>query len=269
MKMVTEMARSLILEHFASVLKILVQYAKHTGLMSKNPDVLGLAREGFIKLFLSENLPSLIEYKTGQIIDYNNKPTGQIDIVLQSSTSPKIHLHEGIQLSLVDSVLGIIEVKSDLTTAKEGTPSHLKSALDTFHQVKNLERKNSIKEYAGWEDGPLLELKKIPCFLVAYKGPIMETLISKLEDYGKINNIEKDDYWPEVVVVLSREYYITKNDGWLFKPPNDDDFYLTHKSDECLFGLFVYICQLIEVWYEHRRYTNFSKYLKTPIAKKN
>jgi hypothetical protein len=58
--------------HLERILRRLIDFADHTDL-AQHPDVKGLAREGFVKIFLKENLPSLVKYKTGEILDQNMK----------------------------------------------------------------------------------------------------------------------------------------------------------------------------------------------------
>ncbi len=178
-----------------------------------HPDNLGLAREGFVKMFLKENLPSLIDFRFGEIVDQEDNRSGQIDIILQSALSPRIHLFGDLQISLSDFVLGTIEVKSTLTTAAVDKPSHFKSALDTFKIVKTLKRDHKI---SGNKGSTTIELPNTPCFLFAYTGPEIDTLLTKLNEYGEHNSLVPNDYWPEVIVILDREYYIIRNDGWLF-----------------------------------------------------
>lgn len=166
-------------QHFKYIRERLLQYASHTGL-AKHGDVTGLAREGFIKMFLKENLPSLVDFCTGEILDRNDNRTGQIDVIIQSALSPKINLFGDIQISLADFVLGIIEVKSTLTTASIDKNSHLKSSLETFRKVKALKRKKNLYEYRNSAKGAVpFYLNNTPCFLVAYHGANADTVTKK------------------------------------------------------------------------------------------
>ena len=250
-----DMTKRILSQHFEQSLERLKTFSQHARL-AEHSDNLGLAREGFIKTFLEENLPSLIDFRSGEILDQNDKRSGQIDIILQSALSPRIHLFGDVQVALADFVLGVIEVKSTLTTAAVDNASHLKSALDTFRNVKALKRDHKI---TGTRSETTIELPNTPCFLFAYTGPTMDTLLTKLGEYGAHNNLTPQEYWPEVIVVLDREYYITRNDDWLFHKKNED-IYLTHEGKECLVGLFVYICQIIEAWNAKSHHTEFSKF---------
>ena len=198
----------------------------------------------------------IILFHAPRIVDQEDNRSGQIDIILQSALSPRIHLFGDLQISLSDFVLGTIEVKSTLTTAAVDKPSHFKSALDTFKIVKTLKRDHKI---SGNKGSTTIELPNTPCFLFAYTGPEIDTLLTKLNEYGEHNSLVPNDYWPEVIVILDREYYIIRNDGWLFDKKNED-VYLTHEGKDCLVGLFVYICQIIEAWNAKSHHSHFGKY---------
>jgi len=236
------MTKRILSQHFEQSLERLKAFSQHARL-AEHPDNLGLAREGFIKTFLRESLPSLIDFRSGEIIDHKDNRSGQIDIILQSSLSPRIHLFGDVQVSLADFVLGVIEVKSTLTTAVVNKASHLKSALDSFKKVKSLDRDHKIT--ANNKSGNKIDLPNTPCFLFTYSGPKKDTLLIKLEEYGNQNKLDYNQYWPDVIVVMDKEYYILRNDGWLNDKKNED-VYLTYDGKECLVGLFVYICQIIE-----------------------
>ncbi len=250
-----DMTRRILSQHFEQSLERLKTFSHNARLM-EHPNNLGLAREGFIKTFLKENLPSLIDFRSGEILDQDDNRSGQIDIILQSALSPRIHLFGDVQVALADFVLGVIEVKSRLTTGAVDSASHLKLALDAFRNVKALKRDHKI---TGPRRKTTIELPNTPCFLFAYTGPAMDTLLTKLREYGYFNDLTPKEYCPEVIVVLDKEYYITRNDGWLFAKKNED-IYLTHEGKECLVGLFVYICQIIEAWNAKSHHTQFSKF---------
>jgi hypothetical protein len=231
-------------EHFSRARERLLQYAEHIGI-TKHGDVKGAAREGVISIFLKENLPSLVEFKTGEILDCNDQRSGQLDIVLQSISSPRIPIFDNIQITLSDAALGVIEVKSNLTTASWDSSSHLKSALDTFRKVKNLARVTRIKAHVG---DRIVEFEKTPCFLIAYKGPTKQTLVDKLLDYGRHFELSLDEYAPEVVCVLDRNYNVYRNNAWLLEPIEGSDFLFDGELVECLEGVFSYICRIVETW---------------------
>ncbi|MFH1446878.1 MAG: DUF6602 domain-containing protein, partial [Chloroflexota bacterium] len=175
------MTNRILSEHFSKTRQRLLDQAEHIGL-AKHGDIKGLAREAIIKVFLEENLPSLVEFKTGEILDYTDARSGQLDIVLQSIAAPRIPITDNLQITMADAALGVIEVKSNLTTATWEKSSHLKTAFETFEKVKKLKRDSCIE---GTVHGRHIVFQKTPCFLVAYKGPTRETLLAKIRDYGR------------------------------------------------------------------------------------
>jgi len=254
------MATRILSRHFAHTRDRLLEYAEHIG-MAEHGDVKGLAREGIVQEFLSKNLPSNLEFKTGEIIDENDKRSGQIDLVLQSVDTPRIHLFDNIQLTMADAVLGIIEVKSSLTTASWVKQSHLKNALNIFQRVKSLLRNTNI---TGKKiNGNIVTLEKIPCFLFAYHGPKKEILVDKLVDYGSHIAEDIDSYAPDVVTVLDQGYYVFRDNGWLFPAKKGRIFRVFDKKpSESLVGMFVYICRILEVGLLRSEHTRFAQYFK-------
>lgn len=241
------MGKRILSEHFEKSLQKLLAFYNHSGL-AKHGDIKGLAREGFVKLFLSDNLPSILELKTGEIIDKNDNRSGQVDIILQSAMLPKINLFGELNLSFNDYTMGAIEIKSELNK------DHLEKSFDLFYKIKLLARDVKIKGFPGWKKGLPLTIERTPCFLVAYKGIKEKTLLEHAEQYAKNNNLKYDDFCPEVITVLKEEYNLSKNDGWIYNPNIDNNsgkYYCGYKGKECLVDLYQYIAKIIE---------DFSKY---------
>jgi hypothetical protein len=245
-------------DHFARLRTRLIEYAEHAGILAQHGDVKGAAREGFVRVFLQDNLPSLVEFKTGEIIDSKGQRSGQLDIVLQSIAAPRMAIFESIQTTMVDAAIAVIEVKSSLTTGRCHTRSGLRSALRTFQKVKALERTTPIHSLAA----DARPHTKTPCFLVAYEGPTAETLLQGLCDYSRHSNLAIDEYAPEVVCVLKPGYYVFRDDRWLFPRTGPGDAFRvwSESEDHCLIGLFVYICWLIETWNANAHLTPFRDY---------
>lgn len=126
--------KRLIIKHLESTREILIAHSLHFN-NAKHSDILGFCRETIINEFLAKNCPSIIEYITGEIIDSKDNRSGQVDIVMQTNYSPKIPLYENHSLSFADTVIGAIEIKSNLTTAGIENTSHLKSALDNIQKI--------------------------------------------------------------------------------------------------------------------------------------
>lgn len=81
----------------------------------------GGPREWFIREFLADNLPSILEIGQGEIIDQNSEPNpsrengrNQVDAVIYSSHFPKLKYSINDFAFLIEGVLATIEVKSVL-----------------------------------------------------------------------------------------------------------------------------------------------------------
>jgi len=248
----THRKKRVLAEHFAKTRQELLSYAEHIGI-AKHGDVKGLAREGVIRIFLKDNLPKLLEFKTGEILGRNDERSGQLDIIFQSIAAPRIPLFENIQITLVDAALGVLEVKSNLTVASWDKPSHLGSALETFKKVKGIKRDPRSHIKSPLRKGVLLE--RTPCFLLAYKGPTIGTLEKHLVDYGRAHKLPVEDYGPDVICILDKGYSLFRDDGWIvprkwvYAPKQvsaASGYYLWSKDRECLGCLFLYLCRILE-----------------------
>lgn len=249
------MASQTLIDHFVRTRLNLLALSTHLDIVNHG-DIKGIAREALITQFLNTNLPSLVDWKTGEIIDCNDQKSGQVDIVLQSVSSPRVHLYNNIQISLADAVIATIEVKSTLTTASWEESSHLKSALMTFQKIKSLHRDHKLKGTDQYHKPH----KNTPCILFAFSGPTYETLIEKYITYSELNQIEFDDFAPDLTIVLDRGYAIFRNDGWITPIIGTKPFSFKLDKDRCLIPLFVYLCKLIEVWNVDIKHTKFQNY---------
>ncbi len=219
-----------------------------------------MAREGFVKLFLRNHLPRVVEYPTGEIIDGEDNRSGQIDLVLQSAFHPRLPLFDGLEVALVEGVVGVIEVKSQLTTSdKPEKNTKLTEALGTTAQAKRLKRLHPLRSpiSSAWKNG---EHPNTPAFVFSFLGPKVETLLTRIEDFGSYKNYSPDEYLPEVIVVLGEDYALIRNDGFLFERKPEAGEYLTIDGPNILFVLFAYINKLIEVWIFNGSTTDFSVY---------
>lgn len=92
-------------------------------------------REAFCRLFLSSHLPQGFRVTTGEIIDCYSNTTGQLDVVIVNNDCPRMTIDSSgsvIAPILADTVLGVIEVKTSLTSEV------LKKALSQLRPVKAL-----------------------------------------------------------------------------------------------------------------------------------
>lgn len=223
---------------------------------------IGTARELIVSQLLMSNLPSNVCVSTGEAFDSEDNRSGQLDIIIHSSTAPKLTLEGNITVVPVDSIICTIESKSNLTTGSmESGKSHLKIALDSCKKLKSLNRINSIgidKDYlkekglhdhitpSDYIDGMRLALQKTPYMIFAYDGPSPENLIEKLREYQNINNLSLDEM-PDVITVLSKNYCITNNNGWIFKKAAGGvDWSRLGTDNSTLLGMYLYLLKLIE-----------------------
>jgi hypothetical protein len=244
----------LIVQHLRNVASTLREYAAQAGL-ANHGDNIGGAREGVASFFLSQNLPASVDFVTGEVFDSNDERSGQIDLIIYPKTSPRLNLHGVINLVLSDSVIAAIEVKSTLTTASLGVSCHLWSALDSCVAVKRLKRLHPIKGNS--------ELKTTPFLIFAFDGPTQETLEAKIHDY-RLHHQLPIDLMPDMITVLSKDYYLVQNNGWHFsKVENSRVFYSSNSQPEAtLTGMYAYLTKLIEAMGQWPRPTPFSQYLR-------
>lgn len=247
------MASNTLKEHFVKVRGDLIALSEHLDI-AKHGDIKGSGREALINQFLKSNLPSQVDFYTGEIVDKNDLKSGQIDIIVQAFSSPKIHLLNDLKIALADNVIAVIEVKSNLTTGDMTKGNHLKQALDTFRAVKLLQRDYKLKGNHTHRDHP-----NTPCILFSYVGPSKALLIKKFVEYGMVNKLDFDQFAPDITVVLDKDYSIFRNDGWISTTSSDKSF-LENKKRPSLTSLFVYLCKIIEVWNSSPKYTKFQEY---------
>ena len=257
------MTDNILVTHFDKTRKTLLELSKHFEIVN-NGTVKGNIREGVVHEFLQKNLPTVVDYLTGEIIDCKGARSGQIDIILQSISDPRIQLYKDQHIALCDAVLAVIEVKSTLTTGAPNGESSLVQALNTFKKVKSLYRTVKIKSITGDNQ----DKETIPCILFAYTGPPVETLANALKTYAtqyEYKEEECDRFLPDVIVVLDKGYYAYKEDGWIFERTEEivkGKLLPNKKTEETLIGMFVYLCNVIQSWNKNRQYSNYVDYLK-------
>lgn len=253
-------------QHFASAAEKLDKYFEHSGLASHS-DVIGLAREGFVKLFLEGNLPTVVSYLTGQIIDHEDTRSKQVDIILQSAFSPRMQLFGDINIAFSDYVLGAIEVKSTLTTASDWEKkSEPRNVLNASRSIKALKRRHFPSARPN-KAKTTIQLST-PYVLFAYKGPTAETLCEKLINYRDTNNIEFEDFLPDIITVLDRRYTLVRNNGWVYVK-EDESLYKKASGDDNLLDLFMFVTRTIEAWNSTAHPTDFRDYLLSDEQKRN
>lgn len=269
------MPERIVVEHFRSIRRQLLEQRKQTSATLTHGGTQGQVRERFIQRFLTDNLPSLHDPVTGQLFDHMDTRSGQVDTILLSSWSPRLHLETDVKVVPVDSTLGCIEVKSNLTTAPLENSSELRTALLACYAVKSLVRQSQFvgtlalgKTFNGTK-------KKTPYFLVAYKGPTFQTLRRMVEAFssnGHIHGIlnkyprygggdlHGDDYIPEVICVLDPPYCLIQDDGVLTNKQGGGPLYFN--GEDCLAAFFAYLTNLVALWNQSPPPCNFNAYLR-------
>lgn len=222
----------LLIKHFIESKEKLLAFYKHSSL-GKHPNNIGYAREGFIQYFLKDNLPISLQYGSGEIIDKYDNRSGQNDIVLQSSNSPRIKLFGDVNVYFSDHVLCCIEVKSTLNK------DHFDMCLNSSREIKNLHRDRYISVKRSQK---VIEYRSIPYIVFAYNGKNSQSILDQ------INNSKcKNDELPDLIVNISKNYVLIKNNYWLLEVQNvNDGKYILITGKDCLIYLYQYIYLLIE-----------------------
>lgn len=232
----------LLLDHLENCKKYLLAYSDAIGIAGHKVN-LGSAREALIANFLKNNLPKAVNYSTGELFDFNGVKSGQIDIVLTPSTAPQLNLFGDYNLIASDTTLGVIEVKSSLTTGNESNGS-MAGAMSNCYKVKQL----------GKVNGGELKLSKskiilstVPYLIFAFTGlsddAVLKNIDSHLADNGKSF---KDA--PDIIVVLDKGYFLVKHEVWMYAGEKSaKEVYKVIKSEKhALLGLYDFILSVSE-----------------------
>ncbi|WP_023603300.1 DUF6602 domain-containing protein [Aliivibrio logei] len=231
-----------LLDHLKNCKKYLLAHSEAIAIAEHKVN-LGSAREALIANFLEKNLPTAINYCTGELFDMHGKKSGQIDIILTPSTAPKLNLFSDYNLIASDTALGVIEVKSILNTGNEENGS-VAGALKNCYKVKALNKVN---------DGELelskgsLDLRTVPYVIFAFSGGSKEVVLDNIDRHmNKHSNSFKDI--PDIIVVLDAGYCLTKKKSWMLTGNNEarDVYRVTESDDYALLGLYDYILSVSE-----------------------
>lgn len=177
-------------EHCNAVRQTLVALYKQS-MNATHPVVQGTLREGFVRQVLGGFLGRSASWSSGQVVGAapKNDVSGQMDLLLHDDVLPQVYMYDGT-LCLVphDALFGAIEVKSNLTTDRQGK-GVLDQALDSPVDAMRICGSSSPR----------------PAFVVAafYSGQRRATLVSKVSKYMERNQLSPDDYWPDAIVILS------------------------------------------------------------------
>lgn len=177
-------------DHCEAVRKTLVALYKQS-MNATHPVVQGTLREGFVRQVLGGFLGRSASWSSGQVVGTapKNSVSGQMDILLHDDVLPQVYMYDGT-LCLVphEALFGAIEVKSNLTTDRQGK-SVLDQALDSLVDAMRVCGDSTPR----------------PAFVVTafYSGQKRATLVSKVVAYMQRNALNPDDYWPDAIVILS------------------------------------------------------------------
>ena len=234
---------NLFFRHLATTRDLLLAFDDSFIGEALNRTNLGSAREALTSNFLIRNLPSAIEYPSGEIFDAKGKQSGQVDLILLPNSSPKLHLFGAITLAPVDTVLGVVEVKSALTTGETG---ELTVALRHCAKLKELRRSQSMSVSFLSHDG---EFPTCPYILFAFRGGHADTVISQLESMKAEIGLGS---MPDLIVVLQHDYVLAKSASWVNIDATAASVYHQGKPERpALFYLYSFVIGLVDYWTTH------------------
>ena len=157
------MPNSHVLQRLAGIQSILM--GVHQSSASLSSSSRGNEREAFVNNFLSNVLPPIYRFGTGDVTDAAGNRSGQLDVVVEYPFSPSLPTVGGgsqTRLYLAESVAAVVEVKSNIA-------SQWKEAEQTAAQLAPLQRKFSGQLILG-PSGASGVADQIPVFVVGYTG---------------------------------------------------------------------------------------------------
>lgn len=159
--------------------------------------VRGDYREDRLKEFLTKGkLPEVFGISSGEIISQYSQVSKQMDaIIYDKSKSIIFQASESTKIFPIESVLGIIEVKSQLSKTKliEGL-ENIKS-LKTLHAPQLIEKKYGDFMRMGYYNNPPFGV----IFAYSLSGNSLESLENNLKDWCDSNPPE---VWPNFICIL-------------------------------------------------------------------
>ena len=141
------------LEGLQSILK-----GVHQSSIGLSSATTGQERAAFIDQFLSQVLPPIYRFGTGDVTDTYGARSGQLDVVVEYPIAPSLPIVGAGQtrLYLAESVAAVIEVKSNLS-------GQWNEAIHTSDLLAPLRKRFDIQV-------SFLDLPGIPLFAVGYTG---------------------------------------------------------------------------------------------------
>lgn len=231
---------------------------------------IGTVREILIQNFLQKVLPQYITFCSGQIFDYHEHFSGQIDIIATPITSPRLHISDNISIFPAESVLSAIEVKSVLNTG-------LSQCIDNCLTIKMLSNCSGITDPKEYDFKKKCK-SNISYSIFGFDGIKLNTLIKNIECYCKTHNTSYHNP-PDAIIVLKKGYIAKKYDISTHHSHNDFiSFNTSYKTfndpNIVLFEYFKYFIELINKTFtdplsipidkyenEYKRQINFSDFI--------
>ncbi|MGF6443624.1 DUF6602 domain-containing protein [Paraburkholderia youngii] len=157
----------------------------------------GAAREDTLRKFLTDGrLPAKYGLGSGEVVDHLRRVSRQCDIVIYDSIyGLSLHYNEQSQIHPIDSVYGIIEVKSGLSKAE------LLDSLEKIKVFKQMSPDGAISEPLG-NGYSVLRARSAPfgvVFAYALGGNSLNSLQENLQEW-EANN--PPSVWPNYICVL-------------------------------------------------------------------
>jgi len=210
--------KRVLFDYFSDTADLLFSHYKRS-VTQRSPDIKGENRESFTSTFLSKVLPNRLSIENGEILDSKNNKTGQQELIIIKNDCPSLEFGL-VNTYLVEGVLGVIEVKSNLTRQK------LVESGNSLQQVRNL----FISTIGGFSPKVMRRPLRI---VFAYKGATWDTICETIEE----NNLDETF---DLICILERGAAI--RNGLLFKNENGkpSDF-ITFDGKAAALGFLYYI----------------------------
>jgi hypothetical protein len=154
--------------------------AAHQGSADLSAASKGFEREAFVSLFLSQVLPQIYRFGSGEVVDRRGNKSGQIDIIVENPFFPSLRpFDDGPRLYLAEGVAVAIEVKSNIQKQKDELKATSRQLSEVFAEPGGVECASPLA-MSDW---------RIPLFAVGYTG--WKTVIApkRLVDERIVNGI--------------------------------------------------------------------------------
>jgi hypothetical protein len=205
---------------------------------------MGSFRENTLRDFLQRGrLPGKYDVGNGEIISPNSQTSKQSDLIIYDKLSGISLLYsEAVQVYPIESVYGVIEVKSSLGKTE------LVEALENIKSVKSIASRETVEERMGGGVFRMSYRRPAPFGMVfAYRlsGNSLNSLENNLIEWQANNAPE---YWPNAIVVLNEGIiYHTKRFKHCYENDEIDNSASTiglHYKNDTLFHFYSILLQL-------------------------